>query len=226
MSASDQAFNGIYNMIINGEIAPGDRLLETELSARLNVSRTPIREALRRLAANGLVVSSGRGTVVAVLEAERVAHLYEFRAALEALAARLAATRNARHEIPLAAVEELWRINSAIEEAADRSDVQAVTAANLELHRHVAELAGNEFLSEALGKIWDLIAVSGPTIFADERWGKEVHRHHSYIIDAIEHGRPEQAEQSAREHVINAAHVYQEIAASNQNPPPGRLPAP
>lgn len=215
MSASDQAFRGIYDLILSGEIRPGDRLREIELSARLNVSRTPIREALRRLAANGLVVSSGRGAVVAVLDLERVVHLYEFRAALEALAARLAASRNARHEIPPASVAELRRINSAIQDAADRADVHAVTSSNLLLHRRIAELAGNEFLTDALGRIWDLIAVSGPPIFSDARWGKEVHRHHAEFIEAIENGDPEGAERAARDHVINAAHVYAEIASSN-----------
>jgi DNA-binding GntR family transcriptional regulator len=218
MSASDQAFRGIYDLILSGEIHPGDRLREIDLSARLNVSRTPVREALRRLAANGLVVSSGRGAVVAVLDQDRVADLYEFRAALEALAARLAASRNARHEIPLASGAELRRINSAIEEAADRADVHAVTTSNLLLHRRIAELAGNEFLTDALGRIWDLIAVSGPPIFSDERWGREVHRHHAEFIEAIENGDPDIAERAARDHVINAAHVYAEIASGDTTP--------
>jgi DNA-binding GntR family transcriptional regulator len=211
LSASDHAFQSIYDMIISGEVLPGERLLETELSEALGASRTPVRQALSRLAEHGLVESSGRGLVVTVLDLSRVRDLYEFRASLEALAAELAATRSSRNELPLVAFKELREINQAVEDAAAREDVRAVNRQNLALHRRIAELADNIFLLDAIDKICDIIAISGAAIFTDKRWGKQVHSHHSVIIDAVEAGDAVTARDTARIHILNARRVYTEI---------------
>jgi len=94
MRASDRAYAVLREEILDGRLAPGTVLAEVEQSTRLGVSRTPLREALSRLAADGLVSGhSGRGVVVTDVSVERVAELFEVRGALEEQAARLAARR-------------------------------------------------------------------------------------------------------------------------------------
>jgi len=94
MRASDRAYSALREQILDGELAPGTLLAEVEQSTRLGVSRTPLREALSRLAADGLVSShSGRGVVVTDVPPTRISELFEVRSALEEQAARLAARR-------------------------------------------------------------------------------------------------------------------------------------
>ena len=94
MRASDKAYRKLLHEIVDGDLAPGTVLAEVEQSTRLGVSRTPLREALSRLMADGLVESApGRGVVVTEISLENITELYEVREALEEQAARLAAQR-------------------------------------------------------------------------------------------------------------------------------------
>ena len=94
MKASDKAYRKLLHDIVDGDLAPGTVLAEVEQSTRLGVSRTPLREALSRLMADGLVESApGRGVVVTEVSLENINELYEVREALEEQAARLAAHR-------------------------------------------------------------------------------------------------------------------------------------
>ena len=91
--ASDRAYEALRSEILDGVLLPGTVLGEVEQSARLGVSRTPLREALSRLTADALVEPSGRGLVVTELSTDSIRELYELRQALEEQAARLAAAR-------------------------------------------------------------------------------------------------------------------------------------
>src|SRR5699024_2960115 len=94
MRASDRAYRTLLEEIQHGVLAPGAVLAEVEQAARLGVSRTPLREAMGRLVADGLVVQqSPRVAVVSALDADEIKRLFEVRHGLEATAARLAATR-------------------------------------------------------------------------------------------------------------------------------------
>ncbi|MGR2753425.1 GntR family transcriptional regulator [Agromyces arachidis] len=93
MRAGERAYRSLRSEILDGALSPGTVLQEVEQSTRLGVSRTPVREALRRLVADGLVESSGRGTVVTAVSHDDIVALYELREALEAKAAGLAARR-------------------------------------------------------------------------------------------------------------------------------------
>ncbi|UNX54502.1 GntR family transcriptional regulator [Georgenia sp. TF02-10] len=96
MRAGERVYSDLRAEIVDGRLAPGSVLGEVEQAARLGVSRTPLREALSRLAAEGLaVVGKGRTLVVSRLDADDVTHLFELREALETQAARLAAARRA-----------------------------------------------------------------------------------------------------------------------------------
>jgi DNA-binding GntR family transcriptional regulator len=94
MKASDRAYRAILDEILEGTLAPGAVLAEVEQSTRLGVSRTPVREALSRLVADGLVEPlAGRGLIVTEVSLDNIVELYELREALEEQAARLAAQR-------------------------------------------------------------------------------------------------------------------------------------
>jgi DNA-binding GntR family transcriptional regulator len=92
VKASEKAYNTLVTEILDGSLEPGTLLTEVEQSSRLGISRTPLREALSKLSADGLVLSlSGRGARVAPVSREGITRLYEMRRSLEELAARLAA---------------------------------------------------------------------------------------------------------------------------------------
>lgn len=94
MRASDRAYEALREEILDGTLVPGTVLAEVEQSARLGVSRTPVREAIARLVADGLVSAlSPRVLAVSGIDADRIRHVYELREALEARAASLAARR-------------------------------------------------------------------------------------------------------------------------------------
>ncbi|WP_430645851.1 GntR family transcriptional regulator [Agromyces sp. GXS1127] len=95
MRAGERAYETLRSEILDAVLGPGTVLQEVEQSVRLGVSRTPVREALRRLAADGLVEPTARGTIVTAISRDDIVALYELREALEARAAGLAARRRA-----------------------------------------------------------------------------------------------------------------------------------
>jgi DNA-binding GntR family transcriptional regulator len=99
ITSSDGAFRAIRRAILDGTLAPGERIIEQRLAAVLDVSRTPVREALQKLERENLVVRSGRSMTVRTYSAEEVRDIYELRAHIESFAARLAAERITEREI-------------------------------------------------------------------------------------------------------------------------------
>ncbi len=95
----EKVYQSLRRMVLLGEIRPNERLVETELASRLQVSRTPVREALQRLASDGLIVSRLPGWVVYEHSPMEIRDLYEARVALEGYAARLAALRAPGQEV-------------------------------------------------------------------------------------------------------------------------------
>ena len=154
MKASDKAYRRLVAEIVDGDLAPGTVLAEVEQSTRLGVSRTPLREALSRLVADGLVVTApGRGVVVTEVSLDNITELYELREALEEQAARLAAHRhNEKDFVRLAAafadanrlissgedgIRTFYELNRQFDEAIDKAVQNAylVSAlANVRMH--------------------------------------------------------------------------------------------
>jgi DNA-binding GntR family transcriptional regulator len=197
-SAADYAYAILRAEILEGRFAPGRRMREIELSQWLGVSRTPVRAALSRLEGEGLLALVPRtGLVVATLEADAIAELYEMREALEGAAAALAA----RHAGPrdLAALRELV-------ETERRLPADAATRAhhNLAFHAAIYGAAHNRFLVKSLHALHDAIALLGPTTFAAQGRAKQAEREHARIADAIAAQQPEEAEAAARSHVRQA----------------------
>lgn len=206
-SAADYAYALLRAEILEGRFAPGRRMREIELSEWLGVSRTPVRAALSRLEGEGLVALVPRtGLVVASLDADAIAELYEMREALEGAAAALAA----RHAGP----RDVKALSDLVEtERRLPTDPAGRAQHNLAFHQAIYTAAHNRFLVKSLHALHDAIALLGPTTFAMQGRPKAAEREHARIVDAIAAQEPEEAEAAARAHVRQAFTVRQKMRA-------------
>ena len=141
--------SAIEDDIVSGALPPATRLDEIGIAERYGVSRTPVREALRELAATGLVeLRPRRGAVVAVLDAPAVAERFEVMAEIEAMAGRLAARRIRDDEL-----DALRATHEDCTQAAARGDTDAYYRANERFHRLIYRASGNAFLEEEAGRL-------------------------------------------------------------------------
>ncbi|GLY90510.1 GntR family transcriptional regulator [Actinoallomurus iriomotensis] len=137
----------LRRLILQGELMPGERLVEDRLAARLGVSRNPVREAIRVLAAEGFVeVTPRRGAAVARLSPDEAEELFDVRVALEGLSARL----SARKATPETA-DRLRAVLDSARLAVDEGRLGDVADLNTAFHAAVADLAGNAYLSLVVG---------------------------------------------------------------------------
>ncbi|QXJ20847.1 GntR family transcriptional regulator [Actinomadura graeca] len=197
----DTVYKRLRELIVAGEYPPGERLTEAALSETLAVSRTPVREALRRLEGDGLVLGAGRGVVVNRLTPEYLDHAYEVRAALESLTAQLAAGRQRAGRIAPASLTGLERDALLLEEVTASGDLARAVALNRQFHRTVAELAGNPIALDALERLWDQIIVSTRESLVRPERGPVVSAEHRDLVRAILHGDEAQAGRIAGDHV-------------------------
>ena len=201
MRASDRAYRTLLDEIQSGRLAPGCVLGEVEQAARLGVSRTPLREALGRLAADGLVVQqSPRVTVVSDLDAGDILELFEVRRALEEAAARLAADRGDPRVF--AELAEAFAAAS-LDGAAATDDYYAV------IERFDAALDGavrNDYLTAALRSVrTHLVRVRRLARDNPGRLAASV-AEHGLIATAIAHRDAELAAHATHVHLHNALH--------------------
>jgi DNA-binding GntR family transcriptional regulator len=193
---ADHVYDVLRGRILAGSLVPGDRLSVPLLAAELEVSRSPVREAVQRLVVEGLADEElHRGARVAGVDAAGLADVFVVRAVLEGLAAALAATSDT--------TELVARLSTAIADhtAAIRADdEQAIIAADQAFHRVVLEAAGNPHLDRALGPLLGRTRVS--MLSADlSRWPRMALAEHKAILAAISEGDALAAERAARDHV-------------------------
>ena len=161
-SLAEQAADVIVTGISSGALKPGQRLYETELAAQLKMSRVPLREALKILEAQGIVDSTPhRGTHIALFGEERVIQICEARIALERLALAGAAPRFLADPKLSAGLDT---IIMRMESAAARLDWIEVSKADLDFHREICFISGNEVVS----KLWESLARHVFIVFGHE----------------------------------------------------------
>ncbi|MEM9972691.1 MAG: GntR family transcriptional regulator [Pseudomonadota bacterium] len=179
LSQGERAFFKLMQAIESGVYQPGDRLREIEVADRLALSRTPVREALRRLEADNIVEHRPRvGAVVRTLGQTEVVELYEMRLVLERTAAQMAAKHAADAEI-----DALARINRDIADAVAGGPRAA--AMNQSFHGAIYLAARNRFLLEATRAMNNALMLLGPTTLADAERVATVARQHGQIIEAL-----------------------------------------
>lgn len=194
----EAVYNTLCAAMRDGHFKPGDRLREEEIGARLNVSRTPVREAFNRLMSRGLLEASGsRGVTVRTLSPNETAELYALREILEGAAARLAAMHASDLEI-----EEMREWQLRFERAQD--DARTMALANRRLHEVIFRSARNRYLDTALKDMQDAISILGRTTFSVAGRALTATAEHRAMIEAIVARNPDAAETRAREHIRSA----------------------
>ena len=198
-SVVDLAYDRIRGLVLSGELAPGTRLGQVEFAERFGISRTPVREALRRLAGEGLVdFHSNRGFRVADLGLEAVLRRLEVRAILEPGIARLAAQRRTERDVEL--------LNGCIAREGRARGGIAAHDASREFHVTLARASGNEELVRVLESLW-LVEVGRRLLSrrsAVSDWQSDDIEEHRAIADAVAEGRAEDVESLMTRHVRGA----------------------
>ncbi|QFZ19475.1 GntR family transcriptional regulator [Saccharothrix syringae] len=203
-------YDAVRSLIVLGTYPAGRPVTELELCERLGVSRTPVREALRRLEGDGLVRAARRGVTVVELDAKALRDAYLVRASLEALTAELAARRQRDGELSPASVARLVEHADLADQATRRGDLVAGARHNRAFHQYVAALADNPAASEVLDRIWDQITVSTRASLTAPVRPALVDDEHRRLIEAVTNGDPERAAAHAREHVLATMSVLAE----------------
>jgi DNA-binding GntR family transcriptional regulator len=200
---TDDVTSALREAILDGVLPPSAWLRESELAEAFKVSRTPVREALRRLADEGLAVKTAHhGTVVASLSLEDVLALYVVREDLEGLAARLAAVRS-----PQGLVADLDDINAQMRRAAGEGDVDRLAKLNLAWHRALRTGAANPYLERFLNQVEHAVRRLPATTLIHPGRPDEVLREHEAVARAIKEGDGEAAEREAKAHMRRAREI-------------------
>jgi DNA-binding GntR family transcriptional regulator len=200
-------YEGLRAAIVSGEYDPGEPLVEVVLAERYGTSRTPVREALRRLEQDGLVERGERGMRVRTRSPEEILEIYEARIPLEAAAAGAAAER--RTDL------DLVRIRRAAERMDDTAadDVQAMATANRVVHEAIWAASHNGTLVDLLTRLNNhLTRYPATTLAAPGRWDEAL-REHVKIIAAIERHDRTAAADLARDHMTRARDIRLTIYA-------------
>ena len=196
----DRVYGSLMAAISSGDLAPGHRLTQEELAEKLAVSRQPVLQALRLLKKDGLVVDapaksgahgSARGLMVAPLDGSMIARLYQVRAVLDGLAARLAAL--ARTRLDAKAIMQGRR-------AAAGDDVGALIAADAAFHNLIYAASGNPLIAESAGLHWQHIGRAMGAVLRSAEARAAIWDEHEAIAAAIARGDAPAAEHLARAH--------------------------
>ena len=182
--------------ICDGSLAPGARLTQEELAASLDVSRQPVLQALRLLKNDGFVIDAWRrGLMVAPLDGAMIARVYEVRAVLDGLAARLAAQARVRPDHGL--IDRGRR-------AARGDAIVAMIDADMKFHQAIYAAAGNPLIAESAGRHWAHIRRAMGAVLQASGTRAAIWDEHEAILAAIERGDAARAERLAREHAASA----------------------
>lgn len=193
----------LENMILSGDIAPGERINESMLSSQLNISRAPIREACRQLAQYGMVKNVvGKGTYVCLVEKSEAVELYEIRGMLDSLAAEKAA-KNGN-------LEAIARIQSLVNQMRELAKAEQLTEyflVNLQFHQEILSAAESETLSNMYNVVFKKLS-----LFRQKNLSKQDRieislSQHEEIFNAIKSGDSQLAGRLSREHVEEAKQV-------------------
>jgi DNA-binding GntR family transcriptional regulator len=196
-SRGEIAYAKLKEAIRAGTLTPGQRIRENEMATRLSMSRTPVREALRRLEADGLLTFAPyRGMVISELDHQAVMELYQMREVLEGTAAGLAARHASEAEI--AVLRELMD--------SDKTGMEPRRAAqhNRQFHGALYRAAHNRYLLKTLNVLGDAMVLLGMTTLSLTGRSDTAREEHAAIVDAIEQRDVSGAEAAARTHIGNA----------------------
>lgn len=206
MSDDWSAYEYLKQEILDGDLQPGQKLVETSLAEKLRVSRTPIREALTRLEHDGLTERRSRGYFVRERSPEEILDIYETRCVLEAMAGRVAADRRTDHDLR----QLHWIADQGA--SVDVGDHAAMAEYNRRFHRAVWRAAHHETLLDLLQRLdLHVSRYSATTLAFPGRWAESLVEH-AALLAAIEKRDAGEAESVARQHFLRARDIRLELA--------------
>ncbi len=220
--AADRAYAALRAGILDGRYGPGARLGEIEVAAELGLSRTPVREALRRLGSEGLVENlPNRGARVRSWSADDLDESYEVRAVLEGLGARRAAARVTREQLDQLAglADEMVGVDPSLGHRPP-GDFGELAALNAEFHALIVSASGSGRLGETLAAVVQMpLVLRTYRRYTPEALARS-HAHHHEIVDALRAGDGTWAESVMRSHVLAARSVL--LRSLREDDAPGR----
>jgi len=199
-SLYEQAYEALRGSILSGELSPGERAIETQLARKLNVSRTPIREAIRQLQREALLATDeSGGVVVPKLSAADTAHLYDCRIALETQSVRAACEKASPESLHRLAelVARAERLLPAAEAAAFRDLLDL----DYQFHRAIAEASGNPWLGDLLDRVFDQMTLLRVQTTSRNPHVLEIRGEHRTIYEAIARRDPQTAVAAISNHL-------------------------
>ena len=195
----DVVFNTLRQAIITGEFAPGERLMEIALANRLGVSRTPVREAIRKLELEGLVVMIPRkGAEVAKITEKDLRDVLEVRSSLEELAAELA-TERMNEEIK----EKLEKALDDFKKAIDSEDNAAIADSDVEFHDIIFEATGNARLIQIISNLREQMYRYRLEYLKDTEYHTVLLNEHRELVKAMLEGKKDEARKIMKKHIDN-----------------------
>jgi DNA-binding GntR family transcriptional regulator len=199
-------FDAVREAIIDGVLRPGERLMESQLAEQLGVSRTPVREAIRKLELEGFVVMIPRkGAYVAGISLKDIADVFEVRAALEALATVLAAERITEEEL-----EELERILVRKAEIIEQQEIELFIESDKKFHEILYRASRNQRLIQILTNLQDEVHRFRSVSLASPGRMRVALEEHRKVVEALADRDITRAEALAWEHIENAENSLME----------------
>lgn len=208
----DVVFNTLRQAILRGELKPGERLMEIQLANKLGVSRTPIREAIRKLELEGLVLMiPRRGAEVAQITEKSLRDVLEVRRALEELAVQLACLRMTPE-----GVTKLKYAATEFENVLGDEDITVVAEADVAFHDVIYLATDNERLISLLNNFREQMYRYRVEYLKKKEFHKKLLKEHQEIIRAIENGEAELATKITSEHIENQVEVVSDTLRKNE----------
>lgn len=199
----DVVFNTLRQAILRGELKPGERLMEIQLANKLGVSRTPIREAIRKLELEGLVLMiPRRGAEVAQITEKSLRDVLEVRRALEELAVQLACLR-----MTAEGMEHLKKAAEDFESVLGDEDITVVAEADVAFHDVIYLATDNERLISLLNNFREQMYRYRVEYLKKKEFHTKLLKEHQEIIHAIEHGECDRATEVTSRHIENQVEV-------------------
>lgn len=190
-------YEELRNLILSGEIKPGTRMMEIELADSMGVSRTPIREAIRKLEKEGLVtIEPRKGAYVFTISMNDIVNILQIRGTLEGLAATLAATRI--KEIELMKLKEA---SQAFDRAVEEGNTKEMISNDTLFHHIIVEASGNDLLIKMVTDLQEIVLRFRYLYYKDFKRAEKMPPEHANILRAIETGSGETARSAAEFHI-------------------------
>lgn len=192
-------FNTLREAIIVGELKPGERLMEVQLADKMGVSRTPVREAIRKLELEGLVnMLPRKGAHVADLSAKDIMDVLEVRSTLDGLATTLAASRITEEEL-----KELKHVQAQFVNYVEKDNLQGSIKKDVEFHELIYRASRNEKLIQIANNLREQVQRFRVIYLKDFSNTREIIREHSEIVEAISRKDVDTAQKVAQRHIKN-----------------------